>query len=48
MLLQYPALEETITSLAQERYKTLTALEREVVLETIREAETIRRTKFFG
>ncbi|XP_062705149.1 potassium/sodium hyperpolarization-activated cyclic nucleotide-gated channel 2 [Aedes albopictus] len=48
MLLQYPALEATITPLAQERYETLAALEREVVLETIQEAETIRRTKFFG
>ncbi|XP_062549827.1 potassium/sodium hyperpolarization-activated cyclic nucleotide-gated channel 2-like isoform X2 [Armigeres subalbatus] len=48
MLLQFPALEETITALAQDRYETLAALEREVVIDTIQEAETIRRTKFFS
>ncbi|XP_065089204.1 potassium/sodium hyperpolarization-activated cyclic nucleotide-gated channel 4-like [Ochlerotatus camptorhynchus] len=48
MLVQYPGLEERIVALAQERYETLAALERNVVLETLQEAETIRRTKAYG
>ncbi|XP_053687029.1 potassium/sodium hyperpolarization-activated cyclic nucleotide-gated channel 1-like [Sabethes cyaneus] len=44
---QYPVLHEQIRFLARERYDALVALEKNLVLETIEEAETIRRTRKF-
>ncbi|XP_055623580.1 potassium/sodium hyperpolarization-activated cyclic nucleotide-gated channel 1-like [Toxorhynchites rutilus septentrionalis] len=45
ILAEHPEVQETLTNLAKERYETLTAMERGVILQTIEEAETIRRTK---
>ncbi|XP_058464585.1 potassium/sodium hyperpolarization-activated cyclic nucleotide-gated channel 2-like [Malaya genurostris] len=47
ILSNYPEIRDQISILARERYDKLVTLEKNVVLETIAEAETIRRTKKF-
>ncbi|XP_058835153.1 potassium/sodium hyperpolarization-activated cyclic nucleotide-gated channel 1-like [Topomyia yanbarensis] len=45
VLSHYPEIRENIYLLAQERYEKLVTLETNIVMDTIAEAETIRRTK---
>ncbi|XP_038117276.1 potassium/sodium hyperpolarization-activated cyclic nucleotide-gated channel 4 [Culex quinquefasciatus] len=47
VLTQHPEVRERIINMARERYESLAALERDVVLETIDGAETVRRTRKF-
>ncbi|XP_055534344.1 potassium/sodium hyperpolarization-activated cyclic nucleotide-gated channel 1-like [Wyeomyia smithii] len=47
ILSQHPILQEQIATLARERYDALVALEKNLVLKTIEETETIRRTRKF-